>query len=267
MPSGSDSGRVSKATFSASPRNLAEHPRQRTWATLFVRLRSRGKSWAATCRRIAFGAMPPRSYHEAVWEALPDGLEPSDCAGAQRGSCSTHVQAGERVLDLGCGEGRFAAALAQRGRGRAGRRRRRGAAAPRPRARTPGWRLALIACEGAWELPDAGFDVVWAGEVIEHVADTAGWLSEVRRVLRPGGTLLLSTPAHRPLRRLALALDTGCAGAQSRSARRAPALLHPPLAGGTARGLPLRADRDRRRSARRCARGAVLLASAVRSRF
>jgi SAM-dependent methyltransferase len=30
--------------------------------------------------------------------------------------------------------------------------------------------------------------------VIEHVADTAGWLSELRRVLRSGGVLLLSTP-------------------------------------------------------------------------
>jgi ubiquinone/menaquinone biosynthesis C-methylase UbiE len=32
--------------------------------------------------------------------------------------------------------------------------------------------------------------------VIEHVADTARWLSEVRRVLVPGGRLLLTTPAH-----------------------------------------------------------------------
>jgi ubiquinone/menaquinone biosynthesis C-methylase UbiE len=32
--------------------------------------------------------------------------------------------------------------------------------------------------------------------VIEHVADTARWLSEVRRVLVPGGRLLLTTPSH-----------------------------------------------------------------------
>jgi 2-polyprenyl-6-hydroxyphenyl methylase/3-demethylubiquinone-9 3-methyltransferase len=37
---------------------------------------------------------------------------------------------------------------------------------------------------------------VWSSEVIEHVADTATWLSEVRRVLRPGGQLLLTTPSH-----------------------------------------------------------------------
>ena len=56
-------------------------------------------------------------------------------------------------------------------------------------------------------MPDGAFDVVWAGEVIEHVADTAAWMSEVRRVLRSGGTLLLSTPDHGPLARFALGLS------------------------------------------------------------
>ncbi|MEA2301415.1 MAG: hypothetical protein QOE44_1950, partial [Solirubrobacteraceae bacterium] len=35
-----------------------------------------------------------------------------------------------------------------------------------------------------------------AGEVIEHVADGLGLLDELRRVLRPGGRLLISTPDH-----------------------------------------------------------------------
>ena len=41
---------------------------------------------------------------------------------------------------------------------------------------------------------DASFDVVLAGEIIEHMVDTQGLLSEVARVLRPGGSLALSTP-------------------------------------------------------------------------
>jgi 2-polyprenyl-3-methyl-5-hydroxy-6-metoxy-1,4-benzoquinol methylase len=49
--------------------------------------------------------------------------------------------------------------------------------------------------------------VVWAGEVIEHVLDTAAWLSEIRRVLRSAGVLLISTPAHSRLRLLGLALS------------------------------------------------------------
>jgi SAM-dependent methyltransferase len=54
------------------------------------------------------------------------------------------------------------------------------------------------------ELPfgEEQFELVWASEVIEHVADTGLWLSEIRRILVPGGRLLLTTPAHGRLRLL-----------------------------------------------------------------
>jgi SAM-dependent methyltransferase len=54
---------------------------------------------------------------------------------------------------------------------------------------------------------DDEFDAAWAGEVIEHVADTPGWLAEVRRSLRRDGLLLLTTPAHARALRLRLALS------------------------------------------------------------
>nr|MDQ4040568.1 class I SAM-dependent methyltransferase [Actinomycetota bacterium] len=38
--------------------------------------------------------------------------------------------------------------------------------------------------------------------VLEHVADTERWVNEVRRVLRPGGKLLITTPHVGALRRL-----------------------------------------------------------------
>jgi len=41
-------------------------------------------------------------------------------------------------------------------------------------------------------------------ETIEHVRDVQLLLSEVRRVLRPGGTLALTTPAHGRLTGLAV---------------------------------------------------------------
>jgi SAM-dependent methyltransferase len=56
--------------------------------------------------------------------------------------------------------------------------------------------------DGPLPLADGSFDLVWASEVIEHVADTARWLSEVRRVLAPAGRLLVSTPDHGRLRLL-----------------------------------------------------------------
>lgn len=42
--------------------------------------------------------------------------------------------------------------------------------------------------------PDETFDLVFAGEVIEHLIDTDGFLREVNRCLRPGGHLIVTTP-------------------------------------------------------------------------
>ncbi len=44
------------------------------------------------------------------------------------------------------------------------------------------------------EFADGTFDVVTMIEVLEHLPDTAVALSEIKRVLRPGGHLLLTTP-------------------------------------------------------------------------
>ena len=43
---------------------------------------------------------------------------------------------------------------------------------------------------------DDAFDLVCAFDIIEHVDDDDGALSELSRVARPGGTLLISTPLH-----------------------------------------------------------------------
>ncbi|HEY6552731.1 MAG TPA: class I SAM-dependent methyltransferase, partial [Vicinamibacteria bacterium] len=41
---------------------------------------------------------------------------------------------------------------------------------------------------------DGAFDAVFAGELIEHLPDPRPGVAEFRRVLRPGGTLILTTP-------------------------------------------------------------------------
>jgi 2-polyprenyl-3-methyl-5-hydroxy-6-metoxy-1,4-benzoquinol methylase len=64
----------------------------------------------------------------------------------------------------------------------------------------PHCRVMHNAC---YQIPfeDAAFDVVTSTDVIEHLTDPDGHLSEIRRVLRPGGTLLLTTPKWRPDRK------------------------------------------------------------------
>jgi 2-polyprenyl-3-methyl-5-hydroxy-6-metoxy-1,4-benzoquinol methylase len=149
--------------------------------------------------------MAPREYYESLWQSVPEGLDPPALQ-SRRKFLLERVRAGEQVLDVGCGEGRFAAELAAAGAQVVGID---VAEEPlrRARAKWPRLDLRTVGDDGGWQLPDASFDVVWAGETVEHVADTAGWLSEVRRVLRPGGRLLLSTPDHGPLAMLALALS------------------------------------------------------------
>jgi 2-polyprenyl-3-methyl-5-hydroxy-6-metoxy-1,4-benzoquinol methylase len=149
--------------------------------------------------------VPSRDYHEALWQELPEGLEPSDFA-LRRSFLLEHVATGERVLDVGCGDGRFAGELLDAGAQVLGID---VAEEPlrRARARHPELDVRLVAEAGPWPLKDASFDVVWAGEVIEHVADTSAWLSEARRVLRSGGSLVLSTPALERLTLLATALS------------------------------------------------------------
>jgi SAM-dependent methyltransferase len=51
-----------------------------------------------------------------------------------------------------------------------------------------------VADDGSLPLEHASVDLVWCSEVLEHVADTAYLLLEVRRVLRPGGRLLVTVP-------------------------------------------------------------------------
>jgi len=149
--------------------------------------------------------MSSREYHKAIWERVPEGSEPADFALRSR-FLLDRVRAGERVLDVGCAEGCFTAELARVGADVVGID---VAEEPLRRARVhhPGLDVRLVADEGPWDLDDASFDVVWAGEVFEHLLDTAAWLSEVRRVLRSGGSLLVSTPAHGPLTLARLALS------------------------------------------------------------
>jgi SAM-dependent methyltransferase len=137
---------------------------------------------------------PVERWREAVWHAVPDDARPERFE-ARRAFLLAHVERGDRVLDLGAGDGRFAAELATAGcevvavdvAHEALRR---------ARARVPGLDIRHTDEGAALPLDEDAVDVVWAGEVLEHVADVVGLLAEVRRVLRWGGPLLVTTPYH-----------------------------------------------------------------------
>ena len=139
-----------------------------------------------------------KDYYEDLWQRLPADLEPPSYELRSR-FLRGEVRAGDRALDLGCGTGEFTAGLAQAGAVVVGVD-VADAAIERARARHPGLDFRLVPIDGPLPFEDNSFDLVWASEVIEHVADTARWLSEVRRVLVPAGRLLVTTPSHGRMR-------------------------------------------------------------------
>jgi SAM-dependent methyltransferase len=137
-------------------------------------------------------------YYEELWQQLPAELGPPDLERRLR-FLRSEARLGDRALDVGCGEGRFTVELARAGSRPVGIEVAR-TAIERARAREPELDFRLVPIDGPLPLEDSSFDLVWASEVIEHVADTARWLSELRRVLAPGGLLLVTTPSHGRLR-------------------------------------------------------------------
>jgi SAM-dependent methyltransferase len=145
-----------------------------------------------------------RDFYEGVWAGLPDDPEPWAWR-RRRALLLAEVRPGERVLDLGCGAGRFVAALRDAGADPVGVELAE-AALERARRNVPGADLRLVAEDGALPLGHGEVDLVWCSEVLEHVPDTVAFLTEARRVLRGDGRLLLTVPDHGRLKRTLIAL-------------------------------------------------------------
>jgi 2-polyprenyl-6-hydroxyphenyl methylase/3-demethylubiquinone-9 3-methyltransferase len=105
---------------------------------------------------------------------------------------------GAVLVDVGCGAGLLAPHVADRGYRHVGVDLIRSAL-----AQAGGHGVRPIQADAtALPLADGSADVVVAGEVLEHVPDLPATVSEVCRVLRPGGVLVLDTLNDTALSRL-----------------------------------------------------------------
>lgn len=95
---------------------------------------------------------------------------------------------GDKVLEVGCGQGHLTKALAARDIDILGVD-----ANPNAAAVSGSDRVRHMYAD-ALDFPEASFDAVISFHMIEHVPDVDAALTEMARVLRPGGQLLLVYP-------------------------------------------------------------------------
>jgi ubiquinone/menaquinone biosynthesis C-methylase UbiE len=145
-----------------------------------------------------------REFYESFWADAPADPEPWAWE-RRRALLLGEARPGERVLDLGCGSGRFVSALRDAGAEPVGVEIAE-AALERARVVAPGADLRLLGPDGSLPLDHGSVDLVWCSEVLEHVADGMQLLHEVRRVLRPHGRLLVTVPYHGRVKAAAIAL-------------------------------------------------------------
>ncbi|MGH2829585.1 MAG: class I SAM-dependent methyltransferase [Actinomycetota bacterium] len=100
--------------------------------------------------------------------------------------------AGKRVLDAGCGEG-YGANILTASAGEVVGVDVEASIVARARERYPSARFEPADLD-ALPFPDASFDAVVTLQVIEHMRHPSDFLAQLHRVLKPGGTLIVSTP-------------------------------------------------------------------------
>ncbi len=139
-------------------------------------------SLMATGERTAPG-LPDEEYwfarHEAAYLALPRLLGPDICAGL--------------LVDAGAGEGYGAQALLTAGAGAVTALEFDATACRHAAATYPGVDIVQANLD-ALPLRSGAADAVISCQVIEHLWDLPRFLRECRRVLRPGGAIVVTTP-------------------------------------------------------------------------
>jgi ubiquinone/menaquinone biosynthesis C-methylase UbiE len=134
------------------------------------------------------------SYHDEIWASVPLD-RPIDAAAAQWAIEFALAAKGEPLLDLGCGDGKLAAAMVKVGAEVTGVDPST-VAIERAREAAPAARFVQLGGDGKLPLEDSSFAAAVSVNVLEHVADTQTFMSELRRVLAPDATVAIAVPSN-----------------------------------------------------------------------
>lgn len=116
---------------------------------------------------------------------LMDRIGYDDGEKAEFQAAKSYVSGGQRVLDIGCGPGRFSAYCQGPYKG----------IDLNPKAVSDALRHGRnVVLERLEDQPEEAFDVVTLFQVLEHVTDPQAFLAEAARRVAPGGRLVVTTP-------------------------------------------------------------------------
>ncbi|HKF46191.1 MAG TPA: methyltransferase domain-containing protein [Terracidiphilus sp.] len=113
-----------------------------------------------------------------------------------------NAQPGERILDLGCGDGQLTARLAAAGAKVSGAD---SSAAMVEAARARGIDAEQASAE-RMPFPASEFDAVFSNAALHWVRDQGGMMGEVKRVLKPGGRFVAEMGGHGNIAAIRVAL-------------------------------------------------------------
>lgn len=100
------------------------------------------------------------------------------------------------ILDVGCGDGIFADILFSGVQGKVAAGVDTNPLELRKAAKTGIYQKLFQADAGSLPFPDQSFDRILCNSVLEHIPDVEKTLTEMARVLRPGGTLTATVPSE-----------------------------------------------------------------------
>jgi len=138
-------------------------------------------------------ANPLQAFYENPETPLSSGPDRARRQARMLTEILRNVTAPAVILDVGCGDGSALATAAAQNPGHRFAGIDWSADALR-QARAHGLTVLRGSVNPRLPVADGAADVVIMSELIEHLVDPDGAVAEVRRVLRPGGDLLLSTP-------------------------------------------------------------------------
>ena len=94
------------------------------------------------------------------------------------------------VLDIGCGTGDFLSAAKKNNWKAVGME-------PSPKAKASAKQKGICLVESYQELENNFFDVITMWHVLEHVSDLENQIKELKRLLKPNGTIIIAVPNYK----------------------------------------------------------------------